>query len=141
MVESEIRILLQTIAIHTRKSYTQHLRELGLHIGQELALFHLWQQEGITQSQLRMKMSAEASTVSNMLRKLEQDQIVYRTPDEQDHRISNVYLTDKGRQLNEPIHKLWKEHEQELFKDILPEELLLLRRVLKQMEENLTNEQ
>ncbi|WP_255425134.1 hypothetical protein [Sporosarcina obsidiansis] len=41
MIESEIRILLQTIAIQTRKKYAQQLRKLGLHIGQELALFHL----------------------------------------------------------------------------------------------------
>lgn len=137
MIESEIRILLQSIAIQTRKRYANQLRELGLHIGQELALSHLWEQDGITQSQLRLKMGSEASTVSNMLRKLEQDDIIYRKVDDADHRISNVFLTAKGRQLEGPIMEIWKAHEQVLLAGIVPEELLLLRRILQQMDDNL----
>ncbi|MBD7984950.1 MarR family transcriptional regulator [Sporosarcina sp. Sa2YVA2] len=137
MIESEIRILLQSIAIQTRKRYANQLRELGLHIGQELALSHLWEQDGITQSQLRLKMGSEASTVSNMLRKLEQDDIIYRKVDDADHRISNVFLTSKGRQLEGPIMEIWKAHEQVLLAGIVPEELLLLRRILQQMDDNL----
>ncbi|WP_172643595.1 MarR family winged helix-turn-helix transcriptional regulator [Sporosarcina sp. D27] len=97
MIESEFRILLQNISIQTRKNYAHELRELGLHIGQELALFHLWEQDGIPQAKLRNKIGSVASTMSNMLRKLEQDDIVIRKPDEVDHCISNVYLTEKGR--------------------------------------------
>lgn len=140
MIESEIRILLQNIAIQTRKKYNQQLRELGLHIGQELALFHLWEQDGIPQSQLRNKMGVEASTVSNMLRRLEQDHIVYRKQDETDQRISNVYITEKGKQLQEPVEEIWKEHELSMLRDIPSEELMLIRRILKQMEENLAGE-
>ncbi|WP_432352924.1 MarR family winged helix-turn-helix transcriptional regulator [Sporosarcina sp. A2] len=137
MIEREIRILLQNIAIQTRKNYAHELRDLGLHIGQELALFHLWEQDGIPQAKLRNKIGSEASTMSNMLRKLEQDNIVFRKPDEVDHRISNVYLTEKGRQLEEPITKIWSEHEKTLLEGILPEELLLMRRVLAEMAGNL----
>ena len=137
MIESEIRTLLQTIAIQTRKNYAQKLRELGLHIGQELALFHLWEQEGLTQSQLRNKIGTEASTMSNMLRKLERDEIVYRTPDEQDHRITNDYLTKKGKQLKEPITQMWKEHEQEMFNGIESEKLQLLQDILQKVKSNL----
>lgn len=140
MIESDIRILLQNIAIQTRKKYTQQLRELGLHIGQELALFHLWEQDGIPQSQLRNKMGVEASTVSNMLRRLEQDHIVYRKQDESDQRISNVYLTEKGRQLQGAVEDIWKEHELSMLRDIPSEELMLMRRILKQMQENLAGE-
>ena len=140
MIESEIRILLQTIAIQTRKNYAQKLRDLGLHIGQELALFHLWEQEGLTQSQLRNKIGTEASTMSNMLRKLESDEIVYRTPDERDHRITNVYLTDKGKQLREPIMNMWKQHEEELLQGIQPDQLRALHDTLKQMEGNLVGD-
>ena len=140
MIESEIRTLLQTIAIQTRKNYAQKLRDLGLHIGQELALFHLWEQEGLTQSQLRNKIGTEASTMSNMLRKLESDEIVYRTPDERDHRITHVYLTDKGKQLKEPIMKMWKQHEEELLRGIHPDQLKLLHDTLKQIEVNLVKD-
>lgn len=139
MIESEIRKLLQTIAMHTRKSYSSQLRELGLHIGQELALYHLWEKDGVTQSQLKNKTGAKASTVSNMLKKLEQDHIIYRQHDETDCRISKVYLTDKGRQLKGPITEIWENHEQKMLNGILPEELLLMRRILQQMADNLSS--
>lgn len=139
MTESDIRELLQSIAIQTRKSYSSQLRKLGLHIGQELALYHLWEKDGITQSQLRSKTGTKASTTSNMLGKLEQDQIIYRRPDDKDSRVSKVYLTDKGRQLQEPIKVIWKQHEQKMFSGILPEELLLMRRILQQMTDNLSS--
>ncbi len=139
MVESDIRLLLQTIALQTRKSYSRQLRELGLHIGQELALSHLWNNDGITQSQLREKTGTKASTVSNMLKKLEHDQIIYREHDDSDCRISKVYLTNKGKQLREPVMKIWENHEQKLLKGVLPEELLLMRRILNQMADNLSS--
>lgn len=139
MIEKEIRELLQSIAIQTRKNYTAALREHGLHIGQELALNHLWQQDGITQATLRHKIGSEASTVSNMLRKLEQDGIVYREKDAHDNRATNIFLTEKGKQLREPVEKMWKDHEQKLFSNLLDEELILLRRFLIQMEKDLLN--
>lgn len=137
MIESEIRTLLQTIATHTRKSYATELRKIGLHIGQELALFYLWKEDGITQSQLRCKIGSEASTVSNMVRKLERDEIIYRVQDEYDHRISKVYLTEKGRQFKEPIGQIWRNHEQAMLKGISQEELAMMRKVLSQMDKNL----
>ena len=139
MIESQIRELLQTIAIQTRKSYTTALREIGLYIGQELALFHLWEQDGITQSQLREKAGSQPSTMSNMLRKLEQDGIIYRCHDDVDSRVSTVYLTDKGKQLQKPVNKIWQQHEQKMFEGMLPEELLLMRRLLQQMSNNLSS--
>lgn len=138
MIESEIRLLLQTIAIQTRKTYASQLRELGLHIGQELALSYLWEQDGIPQSQLRNKTGSEASTISNMLKKLEHDDIVYRKQDAEDHRIHKVFLTEKGRQLEAPITEIWKTHEQKMLKGFTPDELLLMRNKLLQVKENLT---
>ena len=137
MLERDIRILLQEIAIQTRKKYAKTLRELGLHIGQELALFHLWEQDGIPQARLRNKIGTEASTMSNMLRKLEHDDIVYRQSDANDHRISNVYLTDKGRQLQDPIEDMWKAHEETLLDGISSEQMAVVRTLLQQMSSNL----
>ncbi len=140
MIQSEIRLLLQKIAIQTRKTYANQLRELGLHIGQELALSYLWERDGITQSQLRHKTGSEASTISNMLKKLEQDDIVYRKQDEDDNRIHKVYLTEKGRDLQKPISAIWQSHEENMFGGFEPEDLLTMKQLLQQVKENLTAE-
>lgn len=74
-----------------------------------------------------------------MLKKLEQDNIIYRRQDDQDSRTTKVYLTENGKALKEPINEMWKKHEDQMFHNILPEELLLMRRVLKQISDNLSN--
>lgn len=137
MIEKEIRELLHSIAVKSRKEYASKFRDVDLYIGQETALCHLWQGDGITQSQLRDKMGCKSSTVSNMLRKLEQDQIIYREQEQEDGRIYKVFLTEKGKNLRVPVTAIWEAQQKKMLNGILPEELLLMRRLLKQMEANL----
>lgn len=138
MIERDIRESLQSIALFTRKKYSQELRKLGLHIGQELALFHLWQEDGLSQSELRKKTGTEASTISNMLNKLENDRVIYRQRSQEDQRVILVFLTDKGKKLQADVEEIWRDHERTLLAGILPEEKLLIRRLLAEMESNLS---
>ena len=140
MVQKNIRETLQSIAILTRKKYSRELRKLNLHIGQELALFHLWEKDGISQSELRKKTGTKASTMSNMLNKLENDEIIYRQRDSEDQRVIHVFLTEKGKKLQASVEELWKAHEDALLAGILEEEKLFLRRLLNQIEDNLREE-
>ncbi len=139
MIENEIRRLLQTLNQQTRKEYADKFRTINLHVGQESALCQLWEKDGITQTELRYKMGCEASTLSNMLKKLEQDNIVYREQVEADARSTNVFLTQKGKDLQEPVAEIWKNQQAEMLKGILPEELLFVRRILQQMTDNVLN--
>lgn len=140
MIENEIRELLQALHQQMRKKYANEFRNMNIHVGQESALCILWQKDGITQTELRRQMKCEASTLSNMLKKLERDEIVYRQQSKDDARSTNVFLTQKGKDLREPIEAVWKEQQAELLKGILPEELLFMRRLLKQMIANIENE-
>lgn len=137
MIESEIRIFLQNITMQTRKKYDHQLRALELHIGQELALSNLWLQDGIPQSELRKKLGTETSTVSNMLRKLEADGIIFRKQDELDQRVFKVCLTEKGRGLEGPVKEIWRKYEQVFLRGIMPEELLFTRQILQKMQSNM----
>lgn len=141
MIENEIRELLQTLNQQTRRKYAEKFRDINLHVGQESALCILWEADGITQTELRKQMRCEASTLSNMLRKLEQDHIVYRKQSEKDARSTNVFLTQKGKNLKEPISKIWETQQAQVLKGILPEELLLMRRILHQMIQNIMEDE
>lgn len=136
MIENEIHKLLQTLNQQTRRIYAEKFRDISLYVGQESALCQLWEKDGITQTELRKKMGCEASTLSNMLRKLEQENIVYRKQVEEDARSTNVFLTKKGQDLKEPVGKIWETQQAEMLKGILPEELLFVRRILQQMTDN-----
>lgn len=141
MMEEDIRQLLHTLTTETRKLYAQKFRELHIHVGQEAALCHLWEQDGISQTALRKQMGCEASTLSNMIRKLEQDGVVYRDKDEHDGRSMKVFLTEKGKQLQAPIQEIWTNQQSKMLDGILPEEQLFMRRLLAKMVENLKEDE
>ncbi|WP_375347520.1 MarR family winged helix-turn-helix transcriptional regulator (plasmid) [Priestia megaterium] len=137
MIEDEIRELLDKISGQMRRNYNQLLQEVNLHAGQDNLLCKLWANDGLTQVQLCEHLKCEPPTVTNMVKALEQKGIVYRQRDEKDGRISRVYLTPEGRDLEGPVNERWKKQQDKLLAGIVPEERLFLRRLMKQMEENL----
>ena len=137
MIEDEIRELLDKISGQMRRNYNQLLQDVNLHAGQDNLLCKLWANDGLTQVQLCEHLKCEPPTVTNMVKALEQKGIVYRQRDEKDGRISRVYLTFEGRDLEGPVNERWRKQQDKLLAGIIPEERLLLRRLMKQMEENL----
>ena len=113
------------------------LTEIGLHVGQEMLLCGLWDKEGITQTELAEKVMIQPATVTNMLKRLEREAIVERRPDTEDQRISRVYTTEKGRDIEEAVQETWSQLEQEAFGGLNVEERFLLRRLLLQVYQNL----
>lgn len=138
MIEDELRELLDKISAEMRRNYAEMLRELNLHVGQEQLLCRLWREDGITQIQLSERLNCEPPTITNMVKSLENHEFVVRKKDPEDGRVSRVYLTQAGRDLKEPVEQIWKKQQLKLLAGILPEERLLLRRLMKQMAENLS---
>ncbi|CAM4227346.1 MarR family winged helix-turn-helix transcriptional regulator [Lederbergia lenta] len=138
MIEDEIREILDEISTRKRRYYAEMLRQLDLHIGQDQLLCRLWKEEGITQNQLSERLNCEPSTVANMVKALENYDLIYRQRDELDARVNRVYLTAKGQDLKEPIEKLWKKQQGKLLDGLSSDELLILKKLLKKMAENIS---
>lgn len=136
-VECEIRELLDKISSRTRRDYSESLRELGLYVGQDNLLHRLWSGDGVTQMQLREHLNCEPPTVTNMVKSLEQNGFIYRKRDQKDARVMRIFLTEEGKKLEKPIEAKWRKQQEKLLNSILPEERMLLRRIMKQMESNL----
>jgi MarR family transcriptional regulator, organic hydroperoxide resistance regulator len=138
VIEDEIRELLDRISAEMRRDYAALLRELNLHVGQEQLLCRLWRSDGMTQIQLSESLNCEPPTITNMVKSLENHGFVVRKRDPEDGRVSRVYLTPAGRNLCEPVEHIWNKQLDKLLTGILPEERLLLRRLMKQMADNLS---
>ena len=108
-----------------------------LHVGQEMTLLELWQEEGITQSQLAERMCVEPPTATRMLQRMESAGLIVRRPDVDDARISRVYLSPVGRSLEAQIEHSWAEVEERATAGLTTEERMLLRRLLIQVRSNL----
>jgi DNA-binding MarR family transcriptional regulator len=132
-------LLVQVMKLH-RKLAETGLNDFGLHVGQELVLLWLYQQDGMAQSELADVLGVEAATVTKVLQRMEAAGLIERRQDSGDARVSRVYLMPKSRQLIEPLRGLWAEVEQKTIKGLSEPEVMLLRRLLLQILENLSND-
>lgn len=108
-----------------------------LRVGQEMLLLQLWAADGITQSQLVERLMVEPPTVTKMLQRMEAEGMVERRADPDDARLSRVFLTERGRSLEQVVAAAWQEVEAQATGGMSLEERLLLRRLLLQMRQNL----
>lgn len=109
----------------------------GLYPGQELLLLQLWEQEGLTHTELVERCRVEAPTVSKTLQRMEAQGIVQRRPDGRDARVSRVFLTDAGRNLRDPVEQAWQRVDELSVAGLTEQEQLILRRLLVALRANL----
>ncbi len=133
-----IAYLMVQVSRRHRNLVSIALADLGLHIGQEILLMYLWENDGLIQSELAVLMEVEPPTLTKMLNRMERAELLERCRDEADARVYRVYLTDKGRSLQEPVSHLWTVLENRILTDLTLEEQLLFRRLLLQVRNNLT---
>lgn len=115
----------------------QLFEEIGLHRGQPQVLLALWEQEGLTQTELAGRLRIKPATVTKMLQRMEKAGLIQRQPDAQDQRVSRVYLTQAGRAVRRKVEAVWKTMETETFTSFTQAERASLRRFLLQILKNL----
>jgi DNA-binding MarR family transcriptional regulator len=103
---------------------------LGLYKGQPSMLRALWAQDGITQSELTDRLQRCPSTITKMVQRMEKAGFVARKPDPGDERLSRVYLTDAGRDIQSQVEEIWCAFEEEAFAGLSEEELDVFRDLL-----------
>jgi MarR family transcriptional regulator, organic hydroperoxide resistance regulator len=94
------------------------LAPLGLHTGQERLLAVLWDEDGVTQSDLVARLAVRPPTVTTALQRLEREGFVRREPDASNRRVSRVYLTDRGREVEGPVRDIFAAAEKRFLSDL-----------------------
>ena len=83
------------------KTYRQRLGPMGLTYPQYLVLVVLWQQDGITITELGRQLMLDSGTLTPLVKRLESMGHVSRKRSKVDEREVNVWLTPKGLQLRD----------------------------------------
>ena len=130
--------LLATICKAQRNWAEQELATVGLHVGQEMLLSLLWQEDGLTQSDLALRLGVQPATVCKMLGRMEAGGLIATHRDERDSRISRVYLSDEGHAFQQTVMSAWARLETRLLAGFTADEVIALRQVLTRLAENLT---
>jgi DNA-binding MarR family transcriptional regulator len=113
------------------------LEEIGLYGGQQFVLMALWENEGITHSELAEQLHVRPATITNALKRMERAGFIERRQDAEDQRVSRVYLTDAGRNIRGAVEEVWRELEEQTFADFSSEERALLNQFLLRIRDNL----
>jgi DNA-binding MarR family transcriptional regulator len=113
------------------------LDDLGLYRGQPSMLGALWAQDGMTHSELAEQINKSPATITKMVKRMEKTGFVERRPDPRDERLSRVYLTGAGRDIQSAVEGVWRAFEEQAFAGFSQEELAALRGALLRVCQNI----
>jgi len=83
----------------------KQMHDFGLCRGQPPVLFALHKEDGMSNSELADFLEITPATLTNKVKRMERADLVLRRRDQEDERVSRVYLTDKGRGLMDKLHQ------------------------------------
>lgn len=126
----------QTIRLHYSRVHII-LEKIGVYPGQPPLLFALAKSNGQSQKELAEKLHIKPATITVMLRRMETVKLIERRSDNNDQRVTRVFLTEQGQKVLREVKEAVKVMEEECFKNFSIEEQILLRRFFLQMRENL----
>ena len=110
---------------------------LGLKPSQAGILFILNCEGELSQRSLADKIGIKPPSMTVALRKLEERGYIRKEQDEKDQRIVLIRLSEKGRECIESLKGIMSDMEEVLYQGITPEEMMLFRRLVLEMRENL----
>ena len=127
------------------KLYRDRMRRLseqdGLPSSYRMLIFHLARMEpGVTQLDLVKAAHLKPPTVSVTLQKMERDGLVTRQSNESDMRQTLVYLTDKGKAIDERIRVMHEEADTAALQGLSDSEIETLSLLLNKVIDNLLPE-
>ncbi|WP_253262471.1 MULTISPECIES: MarR family winged helix-turn-helix transcriptional regulator [unclassified Roseobacter] len=115
-------------AIHAR------IKPLGLSPGNFPAMLELWARDGQTQSELVQRLDIEQATMANTLTRMERDGLITRTKDADDGRLQRIWLTERGKSLQNPATEAARSENARALQGLTAEEqdafLALMRHVI-----------
>lgn len=99
-LDQQLCFALYSASLAMTKLYQPHLKPLGLTYPQYLVLLALWENDGVTVSEVGQRVQLDSGTLSHLLKRLEQAGFISRTRDTgHDERRVIIRLTGAGREL------------------------------------------
>ncbi|MDL5025752.1 MarR family winged helix-turn-helix transcriptional regulator [Vibrio gigantis] len=125
--------MINVIANKASKDFDLELKKHGLTIALWPTLMCLWEEEGITQRDIAAKSKVENSTTTRTLDKLEKLELVERRADPNSRRSFRIYLTEKGKALEEQLISIPARLNKELMSELDEQEQQQILKLLQKM--------
>jgi DNA-binding MarR family transcriptional regulator len=105
-LDNQLCFALYSTSLAMTKLYKPMLEELGLTYPQYLAMLVLWEQDGLTVSELGERLYLDSGTLTPLLKRMETAGLVSRIRAVQDERRVHITLTAAGRKLKTKAAKI-----------------------------------
>ena len=108
---NEVKIIARIARIRKalRREFEVRAAPLEITASQLQVLRRLWEGDGITTSALTCDAASDGGTVTGILDRLERKELIRRERSTTDRRVVQIWLTDAGRALQEPLTKILEE--------------------------------
>lgn len=131
--QASVGWLLNVAANQAAKKFDLELKKQGFTRALWPALMCLWEEEGVTQSDISKKSKIENSTTTRILDKLVKMELVERRDDPNSRRTFRIYLTDEGRALKKVLLPIPVAVNEELMSPLAADEQQELIRLLQKL--------
>jgi DNA-binding MarR family transcriptional regulator len=108
-----------------------------LYPGATSLLLHLGEEDGLTLSELARRCDLENSTLTPLVDELERHVLVRRVRAAEDRRVILLFLTERGRDLEPRLRKMWLDLQERALSGISESELETLHRLMDRIARNL----
>ena len=105
-LDNQLCFPLYAAARNITSLYTPYLKPLGLTYTQYITFLVLWENDGISVSEIGSRLMLDNGTLSPMLKKMEQAGYIERNRSKDDDRVVIISLTKKGRDLQEKAKEI-----------------------------------
>jgi DNA-binding MarR family transcriptional regulator len=120
-LDQHICFLVDVATRRITKFYNRRLRRFGITYNHLFILTCLWEQEGVNVKDLAKQLCLDSSSLTGHLDRMERVALVVRQDDPDDRRAVRVFLTEKGRHLQEQLEPIGHELKETLQRGVPPE--------------------
>jgi DNA-binding MarR family transcriptional regulator len=140
-LERSIFLLIKWTSKAFRRKLNRSFAEAGHNVTSEQwrILRCLWQKDGQRQQDLANVVHKDKTSITRLVDCMEKRDLVVRIPDRLDRRQNLIYLTNKGKTLQEELMRIVQKVSEEAQQGVTLEGLDTFKEVLTKLHDNLSN--
>lgn len=116
-LDNSLGFLLTRTARALKRALDSKLVEHNLTATQYIVLARLWEEDGVSLTELGERLYFDNPTLTGVVDRMERDGLLERRRDRDDRRVVRVFLTERGKDLQQTIGRLAEETDGEAWND------------------------
>lgn len=140
-MDTSLGFLINRTAIASKACLSEQLKSFDISAEQWSIIFRVVEEKGITQKELSNNTYKDQANITRSINRLEKKEFLYRTNNEKDKRVINIFPTKKAEELVEKIIPISSRHNELLVKDFSLEEQESLIFLINKVYKNINNKE